>query len=41
MDAITLQRAEESIEGWRPKSVEGLANDAVAAGTAWKARAGN
>ena len=41
LDAVALQRAEEGIEGWRPRPAEGLVNDALAAGTAWKARAGN
>ena len=41
LDAVTLQQAEEAIEGWRPRPAQGLVNDAITAGTAWKARAGN
>ena len=39
IDAGTLQKAEDSIEIWRPRPTEGLANDALVAGSAWKARA--
>lgn len=39
LDAITLQQAEESIQDWRPKSIDSKANDAMAAGLAWKSRA--
>ncbi len=39
LDAVTLQKAEDSIEIWRPRPTEGTANDAIAAGIAWKARA--
>ena len=39
LDAVSLRAAEEAISQWRPHGIEHLANDAKAAGNAWKARA--
>ncbi len=39
LDAVALQAAEESVQSWRARPTESSANDAIAAGTAWKTRA--
>ncbi len=39
LDSVSLQAAEQKLEGWRPRAIEHSANDAKATGEAWKGRA--
>lgn len=39
LDPLNLQTAENAVASWRPRAVDTAANDAITAGSAWKARA--
>lgn len=39
-DPLSLKAAEESVATWKSRPIENAANDAMAAGSAWKARVG-